>query len=144
MSNRLLRRKRSYWIVSQVLKHKYSLGAEIGVHKGNNAYTIMGHCPNLHLILVDKWENIEPDPNGEKIGCENDDMEQMKRLLDQRMKPYRKRITVLRGDSAEMADEVENGTLDFVFIDADHRYQSVKKDIAAWTPKLKPGGLLSV
>jgi predicted O-methyltransferase YrrM len=41
-----------------------------------------------------------------------------------------------------MAGKVKDGSLDFVFIDADHRYLAVIKDLAAWTPKLKPGGTL--
>jgi hypothetical protein len=30
-----------------------------------------------------------------------------------------------------------------VFIDANHNYEYVKKDIAKYTPKLKPAGLLT-
>ena len=31
----------------------------------------------------------------------------------------------------------------FVYIDADHRYMAVKKDILAWLPKVKSGGILA-
>ena len=34
------------------------------------------------------------------------------------------------------------GDLDFVFIDADHRYEAVLADIAAWRPHVRPGGWL--
>ena len=33
-----------------------------------------------------------------------------------------------------------DASLDFVFIDAEHTYDAVKQDIAAWEPKIKPGG----
>lgn len=42
-----------------------------------------------------------------------------------------------------MAKHVDDQSLDFVFIDADHGYESVKKDIQAWTPKLTGTGILS-
>ena len=32
---------------------------------------------------------------------------------------------------------------DLVFIDADHRYEAVAADIAAWTPHIRPGGILA-
>jgi predicted O-methyltransferase YrrM len=50
-------------------------------------------------------------------------------------------ITLHVGDSAERAVDFEDGTLDFVFIDAAHDYDSVVKDMAAWYPKIKPGGI---
>ncbi len=35
------------------------------------------------------------------------------------------------------------GSLDFVFLDAAHDYASVRDDIAAWWPKIAPGGMLA-
>jgi len=33
--------------------------------------------------------------------------------------------------------------LDFVYIDADHSYKSVKEDINAWAPKVREGGIVA-
>ena len=37
---------------------------------------------------------------------------------------------------------MENQVFDFVFIDGDHRYESVRRDIQAWLPKVRPGGIM--
>jgi len=41
-----------------------------------------------------------------------------------------------------MASQVEDHSLDFAFIDADHMEAPVRKDIEAWRPKVKQGGML--
>jgi predicted O-methyltransferase YrrM len=55
---------------------------------------------------------------------------------------YTDRCVVLHGQSADMAWDVDDETLDFVFIDADHSEDAVRADIAAWTPKVKSGGMV--
>jgi len=52
-------------------------------------------------------------------------------------------IQVIAGDSAESAALFEDASLDAVYIDAAHDYDSVVKDIAAWFPKIKPAGVFS-
>jgi predicted O-methyltransferase YrrM len=52
-------------------------------------------------------------------------------------------ISPIIGDSAESAERFEDASLDFIFIDAAHDYNSVVKDLAAWWPKLKPDGIFA-
>ena len=51
-------------------------------------------------------------------------------------------IHAIVGDSAETAAQYADESLDFVFIDADHTLEAVRKDITAYWPKIKPGGVL--
>src|SRR5512139_6522 len=44
--------------------------------------------------------------------------------------------------SPEAAEQFPDKMFDFVFIDADHSLEAVERDIAAWRPKIKDGGLL--
>lgn len=44
--------------------------------------------------------------------------------------------------SEAAAPQVEDEWADFVFIDAGHSYLAAKADIAAWRPKVRPGGFL--
>ena len=50
-------------------------------------------------------------------------------------------LVVHKMSSAEASLKFENDFFDFIFIDADHRYESVKNDLNIWYPKLKVGGI---
>lgn len=51
-------------------------------------------------------------------------------------------IYPLKMPSEQAASLFEDGTLDFVFLDADHVYEAVHRDLVAWFPKLKRRGVL--
>lgn len=51
-------------------------------------------------------------------------------------------INLLRGNSWEQSQHFQDNSCDFVYVDASHMYQDVKKDIASWWPKVKPGGYM--
>ena len=44
--------------------------------------------------------------------------------------------------SVQAAKLIPDGSLDFVFLDADHSYPGISSDIALWGPKIKKGGVL--
>jgi hypothetical protein len=51
-------------------------------------------------------------------------------------------IRVLRSNTMEAASQFADASIDLIFHDASHDFSSVVSDLAAWYPKLKPGGWL--
>ncbi len=140
-------KKKRYWgLIDLVVANGFTIGAEIGCANGATTGRLLRYCKGLRMYAVDKWEKVDAGAEGGAMdggpGCESwDPVGGFKRFNDQ-TRNNSSRLTILRGDSSEMAGRVTDNTLDFVFIDADHRYPAVIKDLAAWVPKLKPGGVL--
>lgn len=68
----------------------------------------------------------------------------VKEGFEKNMKPLEGNFrTMFGGDSFDRAKEFEDESIDFLFIDANHTYEFVKKDIAAYLPKMKKGSIIS-
>lgn len=48
---------------------------------------------------------------------------------------------LINAESAVGATFFPDASIDYLFIDAGHMYDEVKADLAAWLPKVKPGGI---
>lgn len=140
-----IREEKRYWfLIDKIRENGYTIGAEVGCERGNTTMMLMKEFPELIIYAVDLWEWQPRHFTTYSKGVYKDwNFEEIKETFDIQTDQYKDRIIELRGLSWEMANEVEDNSLDFVFIDADHGYRSVKKDIIAWTPKLKPNGMLS-
>jgi hypothetical protein len=135
----------------EVLRHldteRELKGAEIGVFDGQMSSCLLKNAPNLSLIMVDSWEGdgvaYHPDGNYDyHQSLPQTYQDSFRRKAEQNVEFANGRTVVLPMRSIEAAKTVLDGTLDFVFIDADHSYEGCKSDIEAWLPKLKPTGLL--
>jgi hypothetical protein len=122
-------------------------GAEVGVFKAANARYLLQQRPNLELLLVDAWR-----PQGGSYRESGDYQARytqahwdkiFHQVVPGHLEPFPGRYTLDRRLSHEAAQDVQDASLDFVFIDGDHSYQGVKKDLEAWISKVKPGGFLS-
>ena len=56
--------------------------------------------------------------------------------------PYKHIVDIKKGKSHEMIGLIPDRSLDLCFIDADHRYSSVYKDIELCLPKMKPNSII--
>jgi hypothetical protein len=52
-------------------------------------------------------------------------------------------VSVLVQDSVVAAELFADRSVFFAFIDADHSFEAVSRDIRAWLPKIRPDGILS-
>ena len=133
--------KRFQWLAHKIRENDFRIGAEIGCANGNTTGHILKNTKVRKLYAVDLWH-----PSNDRFSSKQYDGWNFKRMqsrFERAIHGNRHRVVLLKGISWEVADSVEDGTLDFIFIDADHSYQSVKRDILAWTPKLKEGGMIS-
>lgn len=128
------------WLNDLVQKNGYKIGAEIGCAGGAVIDYLLKHNLELEMTAVDLWaQNTSKFNSGyyDHWGHRN-----LWVMFNKVVARWRKRLTILRGYSWDMAEHVEDCSLDFVFIDADHNYESVKKDIIAWAPKVKLNGII--
>lgn len=122
-------------------------GAEIGVFRGHMSSRLLAYMPNLHLIMVDSWAASDKDSDYAKTGDFHAQLsaEQQEQFADEAKGNIAfadERVMIMRETSESAAKQILDGSLDFVFIDADHSYEGCKADIGAWIPKIMPHGLI--
>jgi hypothetical protein len=122
----------------------WTRGAELGVWKGRTYKHLLTTLPNLTLIGVDLYAP-QVDSNGPEkwVPGENGhewDHEKYFREITEFRNQIGDRAMFYRMKTVEAANLVEDESLDFVFIDADHSFEGCNIDILTWAPKVKKGG----
>jgi predicted O-methyltransferase YrrM len=103
---------------------RLDLVIEVGSYSGVSAEVFLHFCNRL--IAVDHWRGHD----------------RAKREFDARFSAA-PNVSYLRMASLEAAGLIADGVADLLYIDADHREEAGFADIAAWRPKVKPGGWLA-
>ena len=124
-------RRTALWPIFNQLGFKK--GAEIGVSEGKNAECLFKAVPELELLCVDQWAAYWHFTAA--------DMERRYAAVQERLAPYNAKL--MRMSSIDGAREVPDESLDFVYVDADHRFDWVMEDIIAWARKVRPGGIVA-
>lgn len=121
-------------------KMKFKIGAEIGTFKGEFTETIIKNW-NGKIYMIDVWRPLDKEEyNDASNGLYNGDV--YKEAMES-IRGNEDRCFMLRMKSKYAIDLFPDESLDFIYIDANHSYDSVKEDLEIWFPKLKKGGLFS-
>lgn len=102
-------------------------GVEVGSYAGESALILVGSGKFRRLTCVDIWlpTHAEGEAEFDRVAAAHPE------------------IRKLRQPSLEAASVFAPRSLDFVYLDADHRYRAVVADITAWRRRIRPGGYLT-
>jgi len=113
--------------LQNLIEKKDIIGVEVGVKRGINAKDMLKKLSIKKLYLVDNWVTSKHSS---------------KEATLQNLAEFKNKIVVLTGDSSVVCKNIKDEELDFAYIDANHSYEGVKKDIKNYYSKVKIGGII--
>jgi hypothetical protein len=127
-----------------------TIGAEIGVHKGDFSNLILQILKPEKLYLIDPWKHEDSDTYkdawyGGMAGEGQSEMDARYRGVLERFKSNISsgQVEVVRGFSDELSEQFSDEYFDWVYIDGNHLYEFVKKDLELYYQKTKTGGYIT-
>ena len=118
--------------------------AEIGCWKGRSTaclgVEIINSGKKIDLYAIDSWKYFE---GTEQPVSSQEKFDLIYKEFKNNMQPLGSIVKIIRSTSIKASMSIPNNFFDFIFIDANHTYDSVKEDIYLWEPKLKPGGIIA-
>jgi predicted O-methyltransferase YrrM len=116
----------------------YTRIAEIGTEMGRYAEEICRAIPGVHLTCIDPWQAY--DRYADHV--DQTRLDHFYHVAQERLAKY-PNVTLMRAASLEAVQHFDPGTLDVVFIDGNHHFDYVVRDIIAWAPIVRSGGMVA-
>ena len=120
-----------------VLIPEGSVGVEVGTFEGYNALGICRYCNPKKLYVIDPYL-VYDSPTDTSIYSQ-EDWDEIYERAKFKLKDYP--VEFIRKSSVESVNDVPDD-LDWAYLDANHKKESVTEDIRVWKPKVRKGGLL--
>jgi len=115
---------------------------EVGSWKGMSsvymAVEIINSGKDIKFDCIDIWEYDKS-----QVDIPQDMYEDGYGVFMKNIEPVKHIINPIKEFSEKSAERYKDNSIDFIFIDAAHDYENVKKDITAYFPKLKKGGVIA-
>jgi predicted O-methyltransferase YrrM len=117
---------------------------EVGCKEGRTTGFVLANCPDVRVIAIDPWMKQPKSDDSTRETYEDWDFEKIERTFWENVGEHKDRCTMWIRRSVSAAPQVaqDHGSVDVVFIDALHDYESVKQDISLWWPLVREGGFI--
>lgn len=115
----------------------YKVGTEIGVYQGEftKKFCEMG----LKMYAIDPWAAYLGAGRSEN---KTDKQDLNYDIAQKTLSPYPD-CKLIRKSSMDALEDFTDESLDFVYIDGDHRFRYIAEDLTEWYKKIKSGGAIS-
>lgn len=114
------------------------IAAEIGVWEGSHANILQNQLNIEKFYLIDPYDAYE---EYEETKSKANKMREAEETAHRRMEEY-ENVVWIKNRSDEATNQIE-GPLDYVYIDGNHKYDYVKRDIEEYYQLLKPNGIIA-
>ena len=106
--------------------------AEIGVNRGDFSELILKIAEPERLHLIDAWNSVMYPES------------LLKEVEGRFRKPVASgKVQIHRKLSTEAADDFEDGYFDWIYLDANHSYDSVHSELVKYAPKIRRDGTIA-
>jgi Methyltransferase domain len=114
---------------------------EMGVLKGDFAEIILGLCDPKEFVLVDIWPEEVVSGNVNGMCLETFNGEDLYKYVAERFSKEES-VEILRQLTTKALKKFPDNYFDMIYIDADHTYKAVVKDLKWAHKKIKNGGFI--
>ena len=115
----------------------FTCGVEVGVEVGLYSEVLCQRNPNLHLFSIDNFSHY----SSYRDHVSSKKLQRFFEEATMRLEPYQ--ATIVRKFSMDAVQDFADNSLDFVYLDANHTFQYLTNDLAEWSKKVRPGGIIS-
>jgi hypothetical protein len=122
-----------------------SVCAEIGVWRGDFSRIILKRTSPKRLHLIDPW-TFQPEFPARKYGGHHakkqEDMDKVFRGVESRFEDV-ENVSIHRARSEEAMAEFPDGYFDWIYLDGNHEFEFVLKDLTMGFAKVRSGGFIA-
>ncbi len=119
--------------------HDLRVGAEIGVAFGGHSEAILQNTKIEKLYGIDPYLHTVGYDDG--MNFDQNDFDELHKQTIERLSHFGNRYHHIRKYSKDAILDIKE-QIDFVYIDADHSYDGVWKDLCVWFSKIRDGGII--